>query len=171
MNINNISLNNIISSLQELKDRFIFLFFIIIIFRIGTFIPIPGINFNNLNNFLNYNNNNFMNMFNLFSGGSLIHASILALGIIPYISSSIIIQLLTVTFSYFINLKKEGIIGKYKINQYTKYLTLFLSIIQSIFISMTLVKFYDFKYILLFNKFNFYIISIFSLITGTMFLM
>lgn len=170
MDINNFSLSIIVSGLKELKSRLIFLFFSIIVFRIGTFIPIPGINFNNLIYYNNYKNN-FINFFNLFSGGSLKHASILTLGVIPYISSSIIIQLFTIIFPYFINLRKEGIVGKYKINQYIKYLTLLISIIQSLFIISTLVKYYDFEYILINNKLNFYIVSIFSLVAGTMFLM
>ncbi len=165
MNISNF----IFKSLNELKDRIIFLLFSIFILRLGTFIPIPGINLYSLNNLFN-KDNNIINVLNMFSGGSLIYTSIFTLGIIPYISSSIIIQLLTIIFPYFSELKKEGIIGEYKINRYMKYLTFILSIIQSIIFYLTLLKLNNYNGIFINNSLEVYLISIFSLISGTLFL-
>ncbi len=160
----------ILKSFQELKNRIIFLLFFIFILRIGTYIPIPGINLYILNNLFKQNNN-IVNILNLFSGGSLVYASILTLGVMPYISSSIIIQLLTFIFPYFMELKKEGIIGEYKLNRYMKYLTLIISIIQSIVIFVTLSNISNYKNIFIKENLNFYLIAIITLITGTIFLM
>ncbi len=169
MYIKDILFDSIFDSLKELKNRIIFLLFSIFIFRIGTYISIPGINIYILNNLLK-NNISLNNIFNFFSGGSLYNFSIFTLGVIPYISSSIIIQLLTIIFPYFKELKKEGINGKYIINKYIKYLTFLLSIIQSIIISITIIKFNNYKSIFLNDNWYIYFISILSLVTGTMFL-
>ncbi len=169
--IKNVYINTIINGLQELKNRLFFLFLFVFIFRIGVFIPIPGINTNIFNNLFIDNHNTFWDVFNMFSGGSLIHSSIFALGIIPYISSSIIIQLFTILFPKYLNTKKEGVLGRYKISMYTKYLTLFLSIFQSICISTAILNFNNFSNIIIDNNFSTYFLSILSLVTGTMFLM
>ncbi len=170
MNINKILFDNRSENLKELKNRLYYFFCTILVLRIGYFIPIPGIKLFNFNNILNKYNNNFTDFFKLFFNSSLFYTSIFILGIMPYISSSIIIQLLTVIIPYFINLKKDGINGKFKINNYIKYLTLLLSIIQS-----TLLSFLILKYNILYNnivvtKFIFLITSILSLVTSTMFL-
>ncbi len=170
MNINNI-FTNISSGFLELKNRILFVLGTIFLFRLGSFIPIPGIDTNLLFSFLNKNNSGFIDMFNMFSGGSLFHTSIFTLGIVPYISASIIIQLLTIVYPYFIELKKEGINGKYILNQYTRYLTLFISIIQSVFISLVFINLSDFEKIGFHLNYNFYFVCIISLISGTMFLM
>ncbi|QJC29559.1 preprotein translocase subunit SecY [Enterobacteriaceae endosymbiont of Plateumaris pusilla] len=156
---------------NELKQRFIFLIIALIIFRIGSFIPIPGINLNILNKLIRNQNGTIIDMFNIFSGGALSRASILALGIMPYISASIILQLLSVLHPKLIALKKEGEVGRRKINTYTKYTTLILSIIQSIGIVTGLPKISGMQNLILNPGICFFCISVLSLVTGTIFLM
>ncbi len=171
MNIKNFIFDSILNNLQNLKSRLLFLFFSIIVLRTGVFIPIPGINLYLLNNLLSTTNSSFIDIFNIFSGGSLFHASIFALGIMPYISSSIIMQLFTVIFPYFIEFKDEGSSGKYKLSQYTRYLTLIISIVQACALSTTITHLPILKDIVLDKGMKFYFISITTLVTGTMFLM
>ncbi|VFP85075.1 Preprotein translocase subunit SecY [Buchnera aphidicola (Cinara splendens)] len=159
------------SILYNLKKRMLLVLVAIIIFRIGSFIPIPGINMKVLEQFLIHKNSSLFTMFNIFSGGSLNRISIFTLGVMPYISSSIIMQLLTLICSHLRNLKKEGEEGTKKINQYTKYLTLFLSVIQSISVVIGLPFIPGMQNIFVFTDFYFYIISIISMVTGTIFLM
>jgi preprotein translocase subunit SecY len=113
----------------------------VLVFRLGSFIPIPGINSVALSALFNQQKGTIIEMFNMFSGGALSRASIFALGIMPYISSSIIIQLLTVVHSPLAELKKEGEAGRRKINQYTRYGTLVLGTFQAIGISTGLPAF------------------------------
>ncbi|QJC36137.1 preprotein translocase subunit SecY [Enterobacteriaceae endosymbiont of Donacia cincticornis] len=155
----------------ELRKRFIFFISSIIIFRIGSFIPIPGINTSVLHALILKQHGTIIDMFNMFSGGALSRASIFALGVMPYISASIIIQILTSINPFFIALKKEGDAGKKKINKYTKYSTLILSIIQAIGITIGLSHIPGMNNLVIHIDFYFYIISILSLITGTTFLM
>ncbi len=171
MNINKISFNTIVNSLKELKSRLLFLFFSVFVFRIGTYISIPGLNSHLLGSLLETNNNSFINIFNLFSSGSLFNVSIFSLGLIPYISASIVIQLFTIVFPYFIELKKDGSVGKYKINQYIRYLTFFLSFLQAILISLSIKNLNGVEAVLFNNSSSFYLVVIFSIITGTVFLM
>ncbi|VFP78303.1 Preprotein translocase subunit SecY [Buchnera aphidicola (Cinara cuneomaculata)] len=159
------------STLYNLKKRMWFVFVAIIIFRIGSFIPIPGINIKVLEKFFIYKNSSLLTMFNMFSGGSLNRVSVFTLGVMPYISASIIIQLLTLISSRLRNLKKEGEIGNKKINQYTKYLTLLLAVIQSISIIFGLPFISGMQNIFIFTDFYFYVIAVISLVTGTIFLM
>ncbi len=142
----------------------------IFIFRIGIFIPIPGVNVNLLYNIFSKTRNSFIDLFNMFSGGSLFHASVFALGIMPYITSSIVIQLLTFISPYFIDLKNEGVRGKYILNKYTHYLTFFIAVVQSIFVSTTLVKLNSSHEILFSSHLSFCFVSTMCLVTGTMFL-
>lgn len=116
----------------ELKRRLLFVIGALIVFRIGSFIPIPGIDAAVLAKLLEQQRGTIIEMFNMFSGGALSRASIFALGIMPYISASIIIQLLTVVHPALAELKKEGESGRRKISQYTRYGTLVLAIFQSI---------------------------------------
>ncbi|MFI4819102.1 MAG: preprotein translocase subunit SecY [Enterobacterales bacterium] len=156
---------------NELKKRIMFVILSIIILRIGTFISIPFINTNIFKNFINNNDNNLIiNMFNIFSGGSLNNASIFSLGVMPYISSSMIIQLLT---KLNINLlkKKNYENDKYKINKYTIYGTFIISIIQSF---ITIIGFNNLYIIKYFIKnliyLIFFIITVLSLSLGTILL-
>lgn len=156
---------------NNLKNRIWFLIGAILIFRIGSFIPIPGINTNVLQQFLIQKNNSVLEIFNLFSGGSLNRASIFALGVMPYISASIIIQLLTVVFNFLKELKKEGEFGKNKINQYTKFLTFFLACFQAFSVIISLPYVPGMKNIIISSGFKFYFPAVTSLVTGTIFLM
>ncbi|WP_343192528.1 preprotein translocase subunit SecY [Buchnera aphidicola (Taiwanaphis decaspermi)] len=169
--IKKLGLNFYNKKFYELKKRIFFVFFALVIFRIASFIPIPGINTDIFSNVLNKHQNTMIDMLNIFSGGSLNRASILALGITPYISASIIIQLLTFINSYFIGLKKEGELGRIKIKRYTKYATLFLSIIQAIGFSIGLPNLHGMNGLIINSDFHFYFVSVISLITGTLFLM
>src|SRR6202008_2995819 len=108
------------------------------VYRIGVAIPTPGIDGQALAAFFEQAKNTMLGLVNMFSGGALERFSIFALGIMPYISSSIILQLLTVVFPYLEKLSKEGELGRRKITQYTRYGTIVLSVVQGTFISMGL---------------------------------
>ena len=120
---------------SELKKRILFTLVMLAVYRIGVQIPTPGINSEALSAFFQKHAGTLFDMFNMFSGGALENFSIFALGIMPYISASIIMQLLTVVVPQLDALKKEGPTGTKKITQYTRYGTILLSIIQSMFIS------------------------------------
>jgi preprotein translocase subunit SecY len=126
------------ANIPELRRRVIFTFLMLAVYRIGVQIPTPGINGEALSAFFAKNMQTLFGMFNMFSGGALSHFSIFALGIMPYISASIIIQLLTVVIPQLETLSKEGEAGRRKITQYTRYGTVGLSLIQSLFISVGL---------------------------------
>jgi len=126
------------AALPELRRRLIFTFLMLAVYRIGVQIPTPGINGEALAAFFAKNAGTLFGMFNMFSGGALENFSIFALGIMPYISASIIIQLLTVVIPQLEALSKEGESGRHKITQYTRYGTVGLSLIQSLFISVGL---------------------------------
>jgi len=122
----------VLSSSSELKKRILFTIGILLIYRFGTFVPIPGINAEVLKKFFASSGANIFGMINLFSGGALQRMSIFALSIMPYITSSIIMQLLTSMYKGLEALKKEGEYGRAKINQYTRYLTIILAFFQSL---------------------------------------
>src|SRR5437867_10932157 len=108
------------------------------VYRIGAHIPTPGIDSEALANFFAQNQGTVFGFLDLFSGGNFRRLTIFALGIMPYITSSIILQLMTVVFPYLERLQKEGELGRRKITQYTRYLTIVLSVIQSLTIAQTL---------------------------------
>ena len=116
--------------LNHLQKKILFTLGFIAIYRIGVYVPIPGINTVALGNFFRSQGGNMLGMFNMFSGGALANSSIFALGVTPYISSSIIFQLLTVVVPYLEALSKEGEAGRRKITQYTRYGTVVLALIQ-----------------------------------------
>jgi len=122
----------------ELRRRVLFTLAMLAVYRVGVAIPTPGIDGQALAAFFEQAKNTMLGLVNMFSGGALERFSIFALGIMPYISSSIILQLLTVVFPYLEKLSKEGELGRRKITQYTRYGTIVLSIIQGTFISMGL---------------------------------
>lgn len=155
--------------LSELKQRLWFVFVALVVLRLGSFVPIPGIDAAVLAQFFEQQKGTIVEMFNMFSGGALERASVLALGIMPYISASIIMQLMTVMSPKFAELKKEGEAGRRKISQYTRYGTLVLATVQSIAIARSLP---DMMQGLVINAgFSFYFTAVVSLVTGTMFLM
>ena len=126
------------ANIPELRRRIIFTLLMLAIYRMGVQIPTPGINGEALASFFEQSSNTLFGMFNMFSGGALENFSIFALGIMPYISASIIIQLLTVVIPQLEAMKKEGEAGRRKITQYTRYGTVVLSIIQGTFIAVGL---------------------------------
>jgi preprotein translocase subunit SecY len=161
--------NSAQSGLAELKSRLLFVIGALLVFRAGSFVPIPGIDAAVLADLFEQQQGTIIEMFNMFSGGALSRASILALGIMPYISASIVVQLLTVVHPPLAELKKEGESGRRKINQYTRYGTLVLATFQAIGISTGLPSMIPG---LVSNPdMMFYLTATVSLVTGTMFLM
>ncbi len=127
----NPGLNSKAPALGELKARLGFLLLAIFIYRVGTHIPVPGINPDQLAMLMKQNQGTILGMFNMFSGGALERMSILALGVLPYISASIIMQLMTAVMPQLEQMKKEGEAGRRKITQYTRYGTVLLALIQA----------------------------------------
>jgi len=126
------------SRFSELRQRLLFLIGALIVYRIGTFIPVPGIDPVALEQFFEQQDGTILSMFNMFSGGALSRLSIFALGIMPYISASIIMQMASVVVPSLAALKKEGESGRHKITQYTRYGTVFLAGFQSVGASVAL---------------------------------
>lgn len=155
------------SGFADLKYRLLFVLLAILVFRIGSYIPVPGLNPQRLQELFNAQQNNIVGLFNMFSGGALMRFSIFALGIMPYISASIIIQLLTVLSPTLGELRKEGEAGQRKINKYTRYGTVFLSAFQAVGISKMLAA----QGVAIDPSFSFYFTTTLTLVTGTMFLM
>ena len=119
-----------IFSIPDLRQRVLFTFGLLAVFRIGANIPTPGINSAAVRDFFAQLQGTFFGFIDLFSGGALSNMTIFALGIMPYISASIILQLLTVVWPYLERIQKEGELGRKKITQYTRYGTILLSVIQ-----------------------------------------
>lgn len=159
--------NKAASGLSELKSRLIFILIAIIIYRIGAHIPVPGLNPERLSNMFGSQQNTIFGLFNMFSGGALSRVTVFAIGIMPYISASIVVQLFSVVSPKLEQLKKEGESGRRKINQYIRYLTLGLAIFQSLGMSKWLVS----QNIAIYSGITFYFITVVTLTTGTMFLM
>jgi len=126
------------SKSKDLRNRILFTVLILSIYRLGTYIPLPGIDSESLKTLMDSNQKGLLGMFNIFSGGAVQRMAIFALGIMPYISSSIIIQLLTGVSETFKNLKNQGEIGRKKITQYTRYGTVLLATIQGYGVSVGL---------------------------------
>jgi preprotein translocase subunit SecY len=155
--------------LGELWARLRFLFLAIIVYRIGTHIPVPGIDPDRIAALFEQNEGTIIGLFNMFSGGALERMSILALGIMPYISASIIMQLMTAVTPSLEQLKKEGDSGRRKISQYTRYLTILLALVQGTAMSVGLASqglVYEGNALMLF-----YIVAVTSLVTGAVFMM
>ena len=119
-----------ITKIPELKNRILFTLGILAVYRVGCHVPTPGVDTQALMSFFNAQKGTLLGLFDLFSGGALRRLSVFSLGIMPYISASIILQLLTVVIPYLDRLSKEGDAGRKKITQYTRYGTILLSIIQ-----------------------------------------
>lgn len=153
--------------LSELKKRLLFVFIGILIFRFGAYIPVPGINPARLADLFHQHSGGLLGMFNAFSGGALSQMTIFAMGIMPYISASIVVQMYSQISPKLQALRKEGEAGRSKINQYTRYGTLALAIVQSIVMSHWLMS----SGAVSNPGLNFYFVSVITLITGTMFLM
>jgi preprotein translocase subunit SecY len=123
---------------EDLRKRLFFTLALLAVYRLGAHIPTPGINASVLEDLFRQSQGSVLGIFDLFSGGNFRQMTIFALGIMPYITSSIILQLMTVVFPYLERLQKEGELGRRKITQYTRYLTIILSIIQSTTIASAL---------------------------------
>ncbi len=152
----------------DLKRRLWFLLLALVVYRIGTHIPVPGINAGVLDDLFKSQQDGILGLFNVFSGGALSRFSIFALGIMPYISASIIMQLCTVVVPTLEALKKEGEAGRRKITQYTRYATLGLAFFQALAISSALESQAG---LVLEPGPTFRLLSALTLVTGTMFLM
>jgi preprotein translocase subunit SecY len=155
------------SGLSELKSRLLFVVIGILVYRLGAHIPVPGLDPQKLANFFSEQQNTIFGLFNMFSGGALSRVTVFAIGIMPYISASIMIQLLTMVLPSLEQLKKEGEAGRRKINQYTRYLTLLISIFHSLGMARWLAS----QHIALDPNYAFYFTAVITLVTGTMFLM
>jgi preprotein translocase subunit SecY len=125
-------------AVADLRNRVLFTLGMLAVYRVGNFIPTPGVNSEALNILAEQAQNSMFGLYDMFTGGSLSRVTIFALGVMPYISSSIILQLMTVVWPYLERLSKEGELGRRKITQYTRYLTLALAIVQSLGIAIYL---------------------------------
>jgi preprotein translocase subunit SecY len=152
----------------DLKRRVIFLILALVVYRLGTHIPVPGINPDALADLFQQNQGGILGMFNMFSGGALERFSVFALGIMPYISASIIMQLMAVVVPTLEAIKKEGESGRRKITQYTRYGTVFLALTQAIGISVALESQPG---LVIDPGMLFRFTTIVTLVTGTMFIM
>ena len=160
-------------NMVEIRQRLMFVLLALVVYRIGAHIPVPGINPAAFAQFFKENSGTVLGMFNMFSGGALKNFSIFALGIMPYISASIIVQLLTTVVPFFEQLKKEGEAGRRKITQYTRYGTVALALFQSIGIAVALggQEVGNGQTIALNPGMGFIITTVITLVTGTLFLM
>ncbi|MAH52185.1 MAG: preprotein translocase subunit SecY [Candidatus Pelagibacter sp.] len=156
------------SQTNDLRNRILFTIFILTVYRFGTFIPLPGIDPEQLHIMMQGNQKGLLGMFNVFAGGAIKRMAIFALGIMPYISSSIIVQLLTGVSDYFKNLKSQGEIGRQKITQITRYGTVLLATIQGYGLSVGLESSAN----LVINPGIFFKVStVTTIVAGTIFLM
>lgn len=152
----------------ELRQRIFFVIGAMLVFRIGSFITVPGIDPGTLAQMFEQQRGTILEMFNMFSGGALSRLSLFALGIMPYISASIIMQLLTKVHPKLEQLNKEGAAGRRKITQYTRFFTLGLAIFQALGISVALSRQPG---LVIIDQNTFYFTTVVTLVTGTMFLM
>src|SRR5438552_791326 len=158
--------------IPDLRNRVLFTLALLAVYRIGAHIPTPGINWRVLETIFESGGGSFLAIFDLFSGGNLRRLTIFALGIMPYITSSIILQLMTVVFPYLEKLQKEGELGRRKITQYTRYLTILLSIIQSTTIATALQSSnYGGQALVFLPGIGFILLTILTLTTGSAFIM
>ena len=153
---------------SDLRNRIIFTVFILCVYRFGTYVPLPGIDPEALQSLMETKQRGLLGMFNIFSGGAVSRMAIFALGIMPYISSSIIIQLLTGVSETFKNLKNQGEIGRKKITQYTRYGTVLLAAVQGYGVSVGLE---NSGTVVTDPGFYFKLTTVITLVAGTIFLM
>jgi preprotein translocase subunit SecY len=161
-----------LGKLTELRHRILFVLGAILVFRIGSFIPLPGIDPHVLEVLVEQQKGTILDMFNMFSGGALKRLSLFALGIMPYISASIIMQLLSYTVPALEQIKKEGEAGRHKITQYTRYATVVLATFQAIGISTALQgQVVGGQPLVILQGLPFVVCAVACLVTGTLFLM
>ncbi len=158
--------------LKELRQRIFFLLGALVVYRIGTFVPVPGVDPTAFAVLYSQQEGTILDMFNMFSGGALERASLFALGIMPYISASIIMQLMSAVIPSLEQLKKEGEAGRRKITQYTRYGTVVLGVFQSVGIAIALQgQTAGGENVVVNQGIGFVVIATVALVTGTMFLM
>lgn len=160
-------------NMVEIRQRLVFVLLALIVYRIGTYIPVPGVNPAAMAQFFDQNNGTILGVFNMFSGGALERLSVFALGIMPYISASIIMQLLATVVPTLEQIKKEGESGRRKITQYTRYGTVVLALFQSFGVAIALggTDAGNGQTIALNPGIGFTITTVVTLVTGTLFLM
>jgi len=156
-----------LGGITELRQRLLFLLGAIVVFRVGTFIPVPGIDAAALAHMFEQQKGTILDMFNMFSGGALRRFSVFAIGIMPYISASIIIQLLTVVHPPLEQLRKEGASGQRKLTKYTRYFTVALALFQSLGVAIAL----ESQNVVIAPGISFRLTAVATLVTGTIFLM
>src|SRR5229473_3536460 len=158
--------------IPDLRKRLLFTLAMLAVYRLGAFLPTPGINTDVLAQFFSQNQGSVLGVIDLFSGGNFRRLTIFALGIMPYITASIILQLMTVVWPYLERLQKEGELGRRKITQYTRYLTVVLSAFQSFSIAITLQRQSSGGSSLVYHPgFAFTLMTMLTLTTGTAFIM
>jgi len=157
--------------IPDLRKRVLFTLGLLAVYRLGAHIPTPGINADLLQQYFQQNSGSALGLVDLFSGGNLRKLTIFALGIMPYITASIIFQLLTVIYEPLAKLQKEGEIGRRKITQWTRYLTVLLAIVQSFFIGLTLTSTQTGAPMVTISKWAFIAMAVLTLTTGTAFIM
>jgi preprotein translocase subunit SecY len=155
--------------IPELKKKILFTALILIVYRIGGFIPLPGVNTSVLQQMQSQGGEGILNLFNMFTGGNFLRASIFALGIMPYITSSIVFQLLGGVIPYFEKLRKEGPEGQKKLNSYTKIGTIVIALGNALATASYLI--HAGEGVVPYAGFGFYFTTMVSLVTGTMFIM
>ncbi|MGE0114342.1 MAG: preprotein translocase subunit SecY [Steroidobacteraceae bacterium] len=156
-----------VTRFTELRQRLFFLLGCLIVYRIGTFVPVPGIDSAALARFFEEQSGTLLGMFNMFSGGALQRLSIFALGVMPYISASIIVQMMGVVMPQLASIKKEGESGRRKLTQYTRYGAVILAVLQGASAAAAFQK----QGVVINPGPQFIIVATFTLTTGTMFLM
>ena len=161
-------------AVADLRNRVLFTLGMLAVYRVGNFIPTPGVNSEALRIMSEQAQNSMFGLYDMFTGGSLSRVTIFALGVMPYISSSIILQLLTVVWPYLERLSKEGELGRRKITQYTRYLTLLLAGVQSLGIAIFLERQTEIAGglpLVYETGWSFRLMAMLTLTTGTMFIM
>jgi preprotein translocase subunit SecY len=159
-----------IFKIEDLRARLLYTFGIILLYRLGKYVTLPGIDPSQLANLKHQTNSGLMGLLDMFSGGAFSQASVFALGIMPYISASIVVQLLGIVFPYFQKLQKEGESGRRKMNQYTRYLTIAVLVLQAPTYLINLAHTLPASAFVLGGTF-FQISSVIILTAGTMFIM
>jgi len=155
------------AGLGELRSRLLFVLIALLVYRVGTHIPVPGINPERLAALFEQQQGGILDLFNMFSGGALERMSILALGVVPYITASIILNLLTMMHPALQQLRKEGESGRRKITQYTRYGTVLIALVQGTSLSATLAA----QGLAFAPGFAFHFVATTTLVTGALFMM
>jgi len=157
--------------IPDLRNRVLFTLAMLAVYRLGGHIPTPGINADMLAQYFQQNSGSALGLVDLFSGGNLRKLTVFALGIMPYITASIIFQLLTVIYEPLAKLQKEGEVGRRKITQWTRYVTVILAVIQSTAIALTLTKSATGAPMVMISSGKFIFLCVLTLTTGTAFIM